>query len=699
MGGGGSQAVTTMSSPEAGAPSAIVQMAKSPNPFAAIHNAEPPSFPGPMFSGLNAIVNPFSGLNATVNPFSTSRPSSAAAVTRSAPAATDAADTHAATTTAAASATATATTGAKPLPAATAAAPSSGAPATATLAVPTGVAAQPPPSTSATAVTAGVPEMTCCPLSQVANTLEMLSTDVLSQPSTTAPAQPTPAVPAGDLSLSLQPATEAAKAAGAAAAAAPAAGVAIMGTAPLLADTSAALSQTQAADSAAVPVRNASKRKWDAMTRPETGSVTVLAAAAPVAPAPSSSAAATINSTAAPTGAVTATTLTPPALPAATAQALPAGAERPLAAAQHNAPQRATAAILAAAVIPVAVTSSSPVAAPAQPAAAAAADSSQLHLSVQSEPAGSHLSRAPQCMPVSAAAQLSIVPGTMPIPAHPAALPKNPSFQSVSASETSQPQPASQALEAASKHIEAASKAVTGKEMAAKLAAGFAEQHRSGLSLTARTVPTNTVSSGVPAPINLSEAVQIAAAAAAEKLIRDQASKARLSVQSSGDTHAARMEAIRLRNLARHDVPEPIALPPPPPHPDTTAVAAVDRPQPAAQASAAADQSQNSSRTSSKGKSKARKKRGRELPQVPWETEQTPGLTGNPGELAAPGAGGRRRTDSPASGDTWDTVRQQAHSPGKPQVSFVIISSVAMMGMYDKICSTAQDSQWGSASL
>jgi len=257
--------------------------------------------------------------------------------------------------------------------------------------------------------------------------------------------------------------------------------------------------------------------------------------------------------------------------------------------------------------------------------------------------------------------------------------------------------------------------------MAAKLAAGFAEQHRSGVSTTARALPTTTnISSGAPAPITLSEAVQIAAAAAAEKLIRDQASKARLSVQSSGDTHAARMEAIRLRNLARRDVPEPIALPPPPPQPDTTAVAAVDRPQPAAQASAATDQPQNSPRNSSKGKSKARRKRHRELPQVPWEIEEMPGLVGKPGESGMSGAGGRRRTDSPASGDTWDTVRQQAHSPGTRQVSFVIISciamlgvsvamlsmsvatpgvSVAMLGVHEQICITAQDNQRGPASL
>ncbi len=500
--------------------------------------------------------------------------------------------------------------------------------------------------------------MTCRPLSQVAKTKEMLSTDVLSQPSTAAPAQPTPAVPAGDFSLSLQPATEAAKAAGAAAAAAPAAGVTMSVTAPLPADTSAALGQTRAADSAAVPVqtqaadsaavpvqtqaadsaavpvqtqaadsaavpaRNASKRKWDAMTHPETASVTVLTAAAPVASVPSSSTAATINSTAAPTDAGTASTATPPALPAVAAQAVPAGAERALPAAQHN------------------------------------------------------------------------------------ALSQNPCSQSVSVSEAGQPQPASQALAAASKQIQAASKALAGKEIAAKLAAGFAEQHRSGICTTARALPTNTISSTVPAPINLSEAVQIAAAAAAEKLIRDQASKARLSVQSSGDTHAARMEAIRLRNLARHDAPEPIALPPPPPQPDTTAVAAVDRPQPAAQASAAIDQSQNSPRNSSKGKSKARRKRGRELLLVPWETDQMPGLTGNPVKSAVSGAGGRRRTDSPASGDTWDTVRQQAHSPGTRQVSPVIISNVAMLGVsvavlgvHEKTCSSAQDSQWGSASL
>ena len=482
------------------------------------------------------------------------------------------------------------------------------------------------------------------------------SIDILPLTSTAAPVQPTPAVPAGNLSLSLHPAAETAKAAGAAAAAAPAAGVAMSGTAPLPADTSAALGQTRAADSvtvpvqtraadsafvpvqtqaadsaavpvqtqaadsaavpvqtpaadsAAVPVRNTSKRKWDAMTRPKSAGATVLMAAAPVAPVPSSSTAALINST----DAGTANTATPAALPAATAQAGPAGAERALASAQHN------------------------------------------------------------------------------------ALSQYPSSLSVSASEAGQPQPTSQALEAASK-------ALAGKEMAAKLAAGFAEQHRSGISTSARAPPTNTISSRVPAPITLSEAVQIAAAAAAEKLIRDQASKARLSVQSSGDTHAARMEAIRLRNLARHDVPEPIALPPPPPQPDTTAVAAVDRPQPAAQASAATDQPQNSPRNSSKGKSKARRKRHRELPQVPWESEEMPGLTGKPGELAGSGESGRGRTASPASGDTWGTVRQQAHSPGMRQVSLVLTSnvamlgmSVAMLGMHQKL---SQDSQWMSASL
>ncbi|DBA73152.1 TPA: hypothetical protein ACH3X2_010087 [Trebouxia sp. C0005] len=697
--GGGSQAVATMSNPEAGAPSAIIQMAKSPNPFAAMHNAEPPLFPRSMFPGLNAIANPFSGLNAismpfsnptsttvspfsglnttstpfsnptsitvspfsglnatstpfsnpmsttvspfsglnapsmpfsnptstTVNPFSglnatsmpfsnptgttvspssgltatrnplsiskdltmtplsNSSPSNAAAVARSAPATTGAADTHAATTAAAAPANAAATAGARPLPAAiTAAAPNSSAPATAMLAVPTAVAAQLPFSTPAIAVTAGVPVVTCCPLSQVATTMEMLSTDVLSSPRIATSAQPTLAVPAG---LSLQPATEAAVLAGAAAA--PAAGVAMLGTAPLLTDTAAPLSQTQvadsaavpvqtqAADSAAVPVRNASKRKWDAMTRPKTASVTVLTAAAPVAPVPSSSTAATINSTAAPTDVGTASAATSPALPAATAQALPAGAEHALA--------------------------------------------------------------------------------------------QKPCSQSVNVSEASQPQPASQTLEAASKQIEAASKALAGKEIAAKLAAGFAEQHRSGRPTTARAPPTNTISSTAPGPINLSEAVQIAAAAAAEKLIRDQASKARLSVQSSGDTHAARMEAIRLRNLARHDVPEAVALPLPPPQPDTTAVAAVDRPRPAAQASAATDQPQSSPSNSSKGKSKARKKRSRELAQVPWDTEEMPGLRGNPVEFAMSGAGGRSRTDSPASGDTWGTVRQQTQSPGTQQ--------------------------------
>ncbi len=667
--GGANQAVTIMSSPEAAAPSAIVQIAKSPNPFAAMHNAEPPSFPGPMFLGLNAIVNPFS----------TSGPSSAAAHTRSLPATRDAAGTHAVITAAAAPASATATVGAKPLPAATTAVPSSSVPATAMLAMPAAVAAQPPPSTSATAVVAGVQDVACRPHAQVANTMESPSTDILSLRSTAAPVQPTPAVPAGNLSLFLHPAAEAAEAAGAAAAAAPAAGVAMSGTAPLPANTSAALGQTRAADpaavpvqtraagsaavpvqtqaadsaavpvqsqaadsaavpvqsqaadsaavpvqtpaadSAAVPVRNASKRKWDAMTRPEPASITALATAAPVAPVPSSSTAATINSTAAETDAGTASFATPAALPTATAQAGPAGAVRAPAAAQNN------------------------------------------------------------------------------------ALSQNPSSLSVSASEASRPQPASQALEAASKQSEAASKALAGKEIAAKLAAGFAEQHRSGISTTARALPTTTtISSGVPGPITLSEAAQIAAAAAAEKLIRDQASKARLSVQSSGDTHAARMEAIRLRNVARHDVPEPVALPPPPPQPDTTAVA-LDRPQPAAQASAATDQPQNSPRNSSKGKSKARRKRHRELSQVPWETEEMPGLTGKPGESGMSGAGGRRRTDSPASGNTWDTVRQQAHSPGTRQVSLVIISniamlgvSVAMLGVHQKI---SQNSQWGFASL
>lgn len=692
-----SQAVATAGTAEPPAPSAMALMAKSPDPFAALHNAERHSVPGPMFSGLNAIVNPFS----------TSRPSSPAA--RGAKAVANGKPVQTITdpsmSVAPSPGDILVATSAQPVLAARSSATNNRAAITAILAAPTAVAAQPPPSsTSATAAVSGAPAVQVSGSSEPAKAGQN-STETSSHPSTTAAAQATQAAPTGGAGLPTPPAAGVADAAAppatattapATPAAAPTAAVGTGGaenatarmqanhirTAVTISDVArsssdipAAPPQSQAA--AANPVRNGSKRKWDAMTRPETAAPS--AAASPAITATPSSAVATAPVTVAAAAAAAANssvTLSGPApssrLSPTTVQAVGPQAGHASVTGLLDAGQANTAPTHSAAARSSVATSSSQTALPPSSQAAVAA-SSQLPLISQTGPAQGQLGTDLGTLPIPASGQVSTVPGTVPIPAPPTVLPEKPLSQSIRVSEATHLQPASKALEA-------------GKEMAAALAAGFAAQHQSGLSLAPKTTVASVGHSTAAAPIDLSDAVKMAAAAAAEKIIKDKAVKARAaaekltheqalkafhSVQSGRDTHAARMEAIRLRNLARHDVPESTSLPPPPAQQnEATAVVAAHPSQPATQAAATSDLSQDSHRSSSQGKSRTGRKRSRELNQgVSWEAEPVPDLPGAPVEFVARGTASRLRTDSPASGGSRDSVSRQAHSPGKRQVT------------------------------
>lgn len=108
----------------------------------------------------------------------------------------------------------------------------------------------------------------------------------------------------------------------------------------------------------------------------------------------------------------------------------------------------------------------------------------------------------------------------------------------------------------------AAAAAEAGKERAAKLAASFAASRSSGFpSVAGRIADSETA---VPASSALNQQAQVsiavaAAAVAAKNLIHQNALKAKHSVQSAQNQtqpetdadHQSRMEAIRLRNLAR----------------------------------------------------------------------------------------------------------------------------------------------------
>ena len=244
------------------------------------------------------------------------------------------------------------------------------------------------------------------------------------------------------------------------------------------------------------------------------------------------------------------------------------------------------------------------------------------------------------------------------------------------------PLPASQPLTAAEAAQAAASKALAGKDLAAKLAAGFAQQHRS--KQLAVTTAAGSIGNQA-APVDASVAIKAAAAAAAEKVLQEraaqakaaaekhihqQALKAKHSVHSSGDVHAARMEALRLRNAARHGSPqEPAVLPTAADQVASTAV--VPEPQLTAQAAAAQHPARFQHPEAMSDDSKS-KKRGRDEDQVASAEHGTEtDLPGPPADRVADLSSRRReRADSLASAGSTDSLRRQGrgHSSDSRQV-------------------------------
>ena len=721
-----SQAATT-SNAQPQAPSAIEQMANATEPFSALLNAEPPPFPGPMFAGLNAVVNPFCAAPGNGSPFS-------------ATAATGAASAAAST---------------KAMQAAMGSVPTSGAPAiTAISARPTSVADQLPlNSTAATTITAAprAPSLANGFTSQPAKVSEKPCTDALLQADPERAAQAAPqtsnaALPTGPAGLSAQAAASRAAAPASSEAAAPTASRAAVPTASEVAAPTASRAAVPAASEAAattasraavptaseaaaptastaaetaapmevcttvgtdatavVPLaasreapsvipqppeqlsmtagmtsRNTSKHKWDAMTRPESAApsaadspaasaapVVAAAAAAAAVSAPTSSVVAAANLAPVATIATgTTSSLPAPSVSVPPLQASVAGDVPAIAAGtgQHGAAASAQ------------QTSAAAAAGLARHAAVHSIDQrtvtipAQLPGLNQAPTASFQLGTMSLTLSLPMHAQLSTLLGRLPLPVPSVTLSEN---QSLSAPEVSQLQPRSQGLEA-------------GKELAARLAAEFAQQHRSNQSLAAagKIPPVSGINAAKALPASIAEAVKAyeaaqksidekasEATAAAEKLIHEQALKAKHSVQGNGDTHAARMEAIRLRNLARHDLPQPIVLPNPPVQPIPTAVAAA---QPLAVTQpAVTNQSDDPSPAAAtpQGKSKSRKKRGRKSnPGPAGEGEAVPDLPGAPAEFVARGSGSRLRTDSPASASSHEHVRKSTHSPSSHQV-------------------------------
>ena len=238
------------------------------------------------------------------------------------------------------------------------------------------------------------------------------------------------------------------------------------------------------------------------------------------------------------------------------------------------------------------------------------------------------------------------------------------------------PLPASQPLSAAEAAPAAASKALVGKDLAAKLAADFAQQHKS----KQLAVTTAAGSSGKQAaPVEVSIAIKAAAAAAAEKVlqeravrakaaaekhIHDQALKAKHSVQSGGDVHAARMEALRLRNAARHGSPQAPAA-----ADQAATTAVVPEPQLAAHPARHPAKSQHAEATSDD--SRPKKKRGRDEDQTAFMEHDTETvLPGPPADHADLSSRRRERASSPASAGSRDSLRRQEtrHSSDSRQV-------------------------------
>ena len=233
------------------------------------------------------------------------------------------------------------------------------------------------------------------------------------------------------------------------------------------------------------------------------------------------------------------------------------------------------------------------------------------------------------------------------------------------------PLPASQVASAAEAAQGAAGKALAGKDLAAKLAADFAQQHKSKQLAVTTAAGSNSQQA---AAVDVSIAIKAAAAAAAEKVlqeravrakaaaekhIHEQALKAIHSVQSSGDVHAARMEALRLRNAARHGSPQaPAVLPAATDQVATAAV--VPEPQLTAHVSPQHPaRSQHSEAMSDDSRSK--KKRGRDEDHAAFMEDGTETVLPGPPPDPVTDLSRRRResADSPASAGSRDSLRRQ----------------------------------------
>ena len=271
----------------------------------------------------------------------------------------------------------------------------------------------------------------------------------------------------------------------------------------------------------------------------------------------------------------------------------------------------------------------------------------------------------PSSLPVPEAVQLNSLPATLSAPELPALT-----------SEIQQP------LLARASQLQPAVKA--GKELASKLAADFAQQHRSSESLAAKTAPVTAVPPQQAVSFDIKEAIAVA-----EKLIHDQALKAKQSVQGGEESHAARMEAIRLRNMARHDAPQPVTLPPPPSHSSPVPVAPLNPMQAPPQAEIAT-QSQEATGTfaPAEGKRlqsrKRRRARRSSNQEASWVPEAVPEVPGAPAEFVARGSIVGSHSDSPASNDSRGTVRKQIQSLDRHQVCSETLEDIA--GAFAEAC-------------
>ena len=261
------------------------------------------------------------------------------------------------------------------------------------------------------------------------------------------------------------------------------------------------------------------------------------------------------------------------------------------------------------------------------------------------------------------------------------------SLVSAAALPVSQPPNATEAARAA------ASKALAGKDLAAKLAADFAEQHRSKQSVVASPAGPSGMQA---APVDVSLAFKVAAAAAAEKVlqeravrakaaaekhIHEQAMRAKQSVLSSGDVHAARMEALRLRNAARHDSPQPPAVLP---AAADLATAVAPEPQLAVQAAAHQHPGKSQHPEAMLGDSRSKKKRGRDEDHIPSVQHETAvDLPGPPADLGANLSNReKQRTDSPVSAGSRDSLKRQAHSSDSRQAMVTTSSTAQTLQCY-----------------